>query len=220
VQKCPPVSFRSHFPGAISFLRVPDHPGTAGVLRDDVAETTGHGGHTSQQIETSSSRLPGAAVIFPISPYMSPPGCPKARETPPMEVMVAPAARKSRRRVLTPSFYGSRNLFSNIRTRKVLSSRQYLLERQMCVATLTLTETPRPLIGFLSGQCLGSRTINAHSTAHPRRGPLRPPSRARCHFTVRIRRGSRRPSRVCRGISVAKVGSDQAPELTNVRHSA
>jgi hypothetical protein len=31
-----------------------------------------------------------------------------------MEVMIAPAASKSRRRVLTPSFYGSRNFFSNV----------------------------------------------------------------------------------------------------------
>ena len=86
---------------AVPRFRNPNGVWVAGIRRDDVAETTG------RKIETSSSRLPGAAVIFPISPYISPPGCPKARERPPVEVIVAPAARKSRRRVLTPSFYGS-----------------------------------------------------------------------------------------------------------------
>jgi hypothetical protein len=33
-----------------------------------------------------------------------------------------------------------------------------IYSRQMCLATPTLKETPRPLIGFLSGQFLGSRT--------------------------------------------------------------
>jgi hypothetical protein len=60
---------------------------------------------------------------------MSPPGGPKARETIPTEVMVAPAARKSRRRVLTPSFYGSQNLFSNAQAslRRAVSTAYYAL---------------------------------------------------------------------------------------------
>ena len=53
----------------------------------------------------NSSRLPGAAIIFPISPYIEPPVCANGAASIAATVATL-AARNSRRFIIMASFYG------------------------------------------------------------------------------------------------------------------
>ena len=82
---------------AVPYLGDPDGVCIGGVFSDDVAEQPGISAMPSSRMAISASRWAGAAIILPISPYISGAPCISANAAVPIVPTAARQATSSRR---------------------------------------------------------------------------------------------------------------------------